>query len=123
MALTHLGDGLGLMAFSMIINLPALLVLRNYLKVKRAAERILIFQDRIEQRTRAGSVTFPFSQLERLEGKITTFKNTGTQYHAYRLSFRGQGALELETSTHPGVNGETGRLLQRVSGVGMQPWA
>src|SRR5689334_4900504 len=60
MALTHLGDGLGLMAFSMIINLPALLILRNYLKVKRAAERILIFPDRIERRTRAGSVALPF---------------------------------------------------------------
>jgi hypothetical protein len=31
--------------------------------------------------------------------------------------------VEIETSSHPGVNGDTGRLLQKVSGVTLQPWA
>ena len=83
-ALERLGEGLGLLAFSMAL---------------------------------------PFSQLDRLEGKITTFQNSGNQYHAYRLSFRGQAAVEMETSSHQGVNGDTGRLLQKVSGVSLQPWA
>jgi hypothetical protein len=122
-ALQRLGEGLGLIAFSMLMNLPAILILRNYLRVKRDAERILIFADRLERRTTRGSVTFPFAQLERLEGKITTFQSSGNQFHDYRLSFRGQGPLELMTATHPGVNGDTGRLLQRVSGVNMVAWA
>jgi hypothetical protein len=122
-ALQRLGEGLGLIAVSMLFNLPALLILRNYIKVKRGAERILIFPDRLERRTSSGNVAFPFSQLERLEGKITTFQNSGNQHHDYRLSFRGQGPLELGTTSHEGVNGDTGRLLQRVSGVSIQPWA
>lgn len=122
-ALQRVGEGLGLMAVSMVFNLPAILILRRYLQVKRGAERILIFSDRIERRTPGGSVSFPFSELDRLEGKITTFQGSGNQYHAYRLSFRGQEALELETSSHQGVNGDTGRLLQQVSGVSLQPWA
>jgi hypothetical protein len=122
-ALQRLGEGLGLMAFSMVLNLPAILILRRYLQVKRGAERILIFSDRIERRTQSESTSLPFSQLDRLEGKITTFQGSGNQYHAYRLSFRGQAALELETGSHQGVNGDTGRLLQQVSGVSLQPWA
>jgi hypothetical protein len=122
-ALQHLDVGLGLMAFSMIFNLPALLILRKYLKVRRGAERILIFSDRLERRTSSGMMALPFSQLDRLEGKITAFQNSGNQYHAYRLSFRGQEAVEMETASHQGVNGDTGRLLQKVSGVALQPWA
>ncbi len=122
-ALQRLGEGLGLVAFSMIFNLPAFLILRKYVKVRRGAERILIFSDRLERRTTSGMMALPFSQLDRLEGKITTFQNSGNQYHAYRLSFRGQEAVELETSSHQGVNGDTGRLLQKVSGVSLQPWA
>jgi hypothetical protein len=122
-ALQRLGEGLGLCAFSMLFNLPAILILRKYLRVKRDAERILIFSDRLERRTASGMMALPFSQLDRLEGKITTFQNSGNQYHAYRLSFRGQGAVEMETSSHQGVNGDTGRLLQKVSGVNLQPWA
>lgn len=122
-ALQRVGEGLGLMAVSMLFNLPAILILRRYLQVKRGAERILIFSDRVERRTPGGSTSLPFSQLDRLEGKITTFQGSGNQYHAYRLSFRGQEALELETSSHQGVNGDTGRLLQQVSGVSLQPWA
>jgi hypothetical protein len=118
-----LGDGLGVVAISMLFNLPAILILRRYLKVKREAERILIFSDRLERRTASGMMALPFSQLDRLEGKITTFQNSGNQYHAYRLSFRGQAAVEIETNSHPGVNGDTGRLLQQVSGVSLQPWA
>jgi hypothetical protein len=122
-ALQRLGEGLGLCAFSMVFNLPAILIFRRYFAVKRAAERILIFADRVERRTASGIVTLPFSQLDKLEGKITTFQNSGNQYHAYRLSFRGQAAIELETSSHPGVNGDTGRLLMKVSGASLQPWA
>jgi len=49
-ATQRLGEGLGLMAVSMIINLPAILILRNYPRVKRGGERILIFADRGERR-------------------------------------------------------------------------
>jgi hypothetical protein len=122
-ALSRLGEGLGLCAFSMLFNLPAILIVRKYLRVKRGAERVLIFSDRLERRTAGGMMALPFSQLDRLEGKITTFQNSGNQYHAYRLSFRGQPPVEIETSSHEGVNGDTGRLLQRVSGVSLQPWA
>jgi len=38
----------------------------------------------------------------RLEGKITTFQNSGNQFHDYRLSFQGHVPLELETATHEG---------------------
>ena len=122
-ALQRLGEGLGLCAVSMLFNLPAILILRKYLSVRRGAERILIFSDRLERRTASGMMALPFSQLDRLEGKITTFQNSGNQYHDYRLSFPGQEALELGTQTHEGVNGDTGRLLQKVSGVNLQPWA
>lgn len=122
-ALDRPGEGLGLCAFSMVFNLPVILILRRYFAVKRGGERILIFEDRIERRTTSGTVAMPFSQLEKLEGKITTFQSSGNQYHSYRLSFRGQGAIEMETSSHAGVNGDTGRLLQRVSGASLTPWA
>jgi hypothetical protein len=121
-ALERLGQGLGLCAFSMVFNLPAILIVRNHFKVKRAAERILIFADRVERRTASGSVILPFSDLEKLEGKITTYQRSGNQDHAYRLSFRGQGPIEIETSSHAGVNGDTGRLLLKVSGASLQPW-
>ena len=122
-ALSRLGEGLGLCAVSMLFNLPAILIARKYLRVKRGAERILIFSDRLERRTPGGMMALPFSQLDRLEGKITTFQSSGNQVHAYRLSFRGQTPVEIETSSHEGVNGDTGQLLQRVSGVPLQPWA
>ncbi|MEP7124412.1 MAG: hypothetical protein ABJE95_26020 [Byssovorax sp.] len=122
-ALSRFGEGLGLCGVSMLFNLPAISILRSYLRVKRGGERIQIFSDRLVRHTTGGSMALPFSQLERLEGKITTFQRSGNQDHAYRLSFRGQPPVEIETSSHGGVNGDTGQLLQRVSGVSLQPWA
>jgi hypothetical protein len=45
------------------------------------------------------------------------------RYHTYRLSFLGEAALTLETDTHRGVDAETGRLLERISGVRIQGFA
>lgn len=121
-ALSRLGEGAGLMAFSMILNLPALLILRNWLKVRQSAEQVLIFSDRVERRTKRGVDRLPLSALERIEAQIRSFES-GNRYHTYRLSFLGQAAITIETDTHKGVDGETGRLLERVSGVRIQGFA
>ena len=91
-------------------------------KRKREQEHVLIFADRVERRSAAGTQVFPFSALERIDAKITTFQNSGNSYHSYRLPFGALGLVTIETNTHEGVDGETGRLLMRVSGKPMQPW-
>lgn len=121
-ATKNLGSGLGLIGVSMLFNLPAILIVRKFLRVRREAEELSIFEDRVERKTAVGTEQLSFRDLERLEGKITTFQNSGNQYHAYRLVFRGREPLLLETDTHAGVNGDTGRLLQRLAPCGMQPW-
>ena len=122
-ALHDVGSGLGIMAFSMIFNLPAILLLRNRMKRKREQEHVLIFADRVERRSAAGTQVFPFSALERIDAKITTFQNSGNSYHSYRLPFGALGLVTVETNTHQGVDGETGRLLMRVSGKSITPWS
>lgn len=121
-ALSRFGEGAGLMAFSMILNLPALLILRNWLRVRRAAEEVLIFADRVERRTRRGVDRLPMSALQRIEAQIRSFES-GNRYHTYRLSFVGEATLTIETDTHKGVDAETGRLLERISGVRIQGFA
>ena len=122
-ALTRLGEGLGLVAFSMLFNLPAILIAMKYAKVRRAREVVAIYPDRVERRASGQDESMPLPDLVRIEAKVTTFTNTGNRYHSYRLTFRGRAPLELETDTHQGVDGETGRLLAELSGVPVQAWA
>jgi hypothetical protein len=122
-ALNDVGAGLGIMAFSMIFNLPAILILGNRMKRKREREHVLVFADRVERRTAAGTQVFPFSALERIDAKIVSYQNSGNTYHSYRLPFGALGLVTIETNTHEGVDGEAGRLLMRLSGKSITPWS
>jgi hypothetical protein len=85
-------------------------------------ERIRLFADRIEVASSAGSVRYPFSELKSLEGKVTTYQQTGERVHGYKLSFA-SGVVELiGGGEFVGVGEATGPLLVEKTGRRIEPW-
>ncbi len=88
----------------------------------RLNERIRLFGDRIEVATSKGTTSYPFSELKSLEGKVTTYQQTGERVHGYKLAFAG-GVVELiGGGEFVGIGEQTGSLLAQHTGRRMEPW-
>jgi hypothetical protein len=85
-------------------------------------ERIRLFGDRIEVASSAATVRYPFSELKSLEGKVTTYQQTGERVHGYKLAFA-SGVVELiGGGEFVGVGEATGPLLVEKTGRRIEPW-
>jgi hypothetical protein len=111
-----------LLAFGALFLVTGVGLWLDAAKKTRLNERIRLFGDRIEVASSKGTTSYPFSELKSLEGKVTTYQQTGERVHGYKLAF-GSGVVELIGGGElVGIGEQTGSLLAEHTGRRMEPW-
>jgi hypothetical protein len=111
-----------LLAFGALFVITGVAMWFDTAKKTRLNERIRLFGDRLDVASSEGTKSYPFSELTSLEGKVTTYQQTGARVYGYKLAFA-SGVVELiGGGEFVGVGEATGPLLVEKTGRRIEPW-